>query len=251
MPHLGWLARNDFVSIRFQLGREPDYLNPDLILEYVIGQVGAGGLVVGAILFYALCRTRSDSPFERVLRLNCLGFFAFFLAMSLKGKVEANWTMAAFVPLAVLGHSYLQRHRRLRRAAMWSALLPIALIIAVKVVFVFPPEDSQRLKRAYEFSDWEAVTGQVLEAAEGLPLVANTYPHASSLAFYSGQMVPALNIRSRPNQFDLWRLEDRLGDRKVCFISNFELPGAAELKLRQGDTIWLKKPVTLRALRNR
>jgi 4-amino-4-deoxy-L-arabinose transferase-like glycosyltransferase len=115
LPHLVWQAQHDFVSVRFQLSRAPDWLDMGLILEYIVGQVGSAGLLSGLILLYVLIlKFRSADAFERVLKFNSVGILAFFFVMSLKGKVEANWTQVAFIPLAIIGHSYLQRTRRLR-----------------------------------------------------------------------------------------------------------------------------------------
>lgn len=252
LPHILWQVDHDLVSVRFQLSREPDWFRPGLILEYVIGQIGSAGILSGIILLYlVIFRARSKEAFERVLRLNCVGLLAFFLIMSLKGKVEANWTLVAYSPLAILGHKFLQQQRRLRKWVMWLALIPIVGSFAVKAIFVFPPEESTLLRRAYEFSDWRQITGEVEDFAEGLPIAAGTYPHAASLSFYSGQPVPALNIRSRENQFSLLRLEEGLGESQVCFVSNFPIPDATMMSLRQGDRIYLLKGLTVAEIESR
>jgi hypothetical protein len=134
---------------------------------------------------------------------------------------------------------------------MWLALIPIAAIIAVKLIFVFPPEDSRSLRRAYEFHDWEKITLTIKRYAGDMPVVASTYPHAASISFYSGQVVPALNLHSRDNQFTLWNLESDLLDREVCLVSNFEIPGAYEMELRQGDRLYLLRGLTVAEIKRR
>jgi 4-amino-4-deoxy-L-arabinose transferase-like glycosyltransferase len=251
-PHIVWQARNDFVSIRFQLSRAPDFLNAGLILEYLAGQVGSAGLLSGLVLLYVLIfKFRPADTFERVLRLNATGILAFFLVMSLKGKVEANWTQVAFIPLALIGHSYLQHKRRLRKWTMLLALIPIVLIIAVRLIFVFPPENSRALRRAYEFHDWPDITLKVTRYAGDLPVVARTYPHAASLSFYSGRIVPAINLGSRDNQFTLWKLERAILDRQVCYVSGSRIPGAYMIETRQGDRLYLIRGMTVPEIRRR
>lgn len=244
-----WQASHDFVSVRFQLGREARWFNPGLILEYVVGQVGSAGAISGIIVFYTLFRYRSRTEFERVLTFNAAGVFVFFLVMSLRGKVEANWTLPAFIPLGLLAYRYLQDRRALRRVAIWTALVATGLSFAARMIFISPPGNLCRLKRAYEFSDWPDITSRTRDFAGELPIVACTYPHASSLSFYSGKIVPALNLRSRPNQFSLWRLEEPLLDTEVCLVSDFSIPGATEVKLRQGDTIYLLNGMTVREIK--
>ncbi|MGD8628474.1 MAG: hypothetical protein PVH52_05295, partial [bacterium] len=252
VPHLVWQARHDFVSVTFQLSRAPDWLNAGLILEYIAGQVGSAGLFSGLILIYVLLfKFHPADAFERVLKLNAAGILAFFLLMSLKGKVEANWTQVAFVPMAVIGHSYLQQTRRLRKWTMGLALISIVLIFAVRLIFVFPPGNSHALRRAYEFHDWPDITLKVTRYAGDLPVVARTYPHAASLSFYSGKIVPAINLGSRDNQFTLWKLENRILDRQVCYVSGREIPGAYRIDTRQGDRLYLIRGMTIPEIRQR
>jgi hypothetical protein len=194
---------------------------------------------------------RPADTFERVLKFNSAGILIFFLAMSLKGKVEANWTQVAFIPLAIIGHAYLQHTRRLRKWTMWLALIPIVLIFAVKLIFVFPPADSRALRRAYEFSDWREITLEVTRYAGDLPVVASTYPHAASLSFYSGKLVPAINLGSRDSQFTLWKLERDILDREVCFVNGSRIPGAHVIETRQGDKLYLIRGMTISEIRQR
>jgi hypothetical protein len=246
VPHLVWQVQHDFPSVRFQLSRPPDWFNADLILEYIVGQVGSAGLFSGLILLYVLAfKFRPADTFGRVLKFNSAGILVFFLAMSLKGKVEANWTQVAFIPLAIIGHGYLQHTRRLRKWTMGLALISIALIIAVRLIFVFPPADSHALRRAYEFHDWRDITLKVTRYAGDLPVVASTYPHAASLSFYSGRIVPAINLGSRDNQFTLWKLERDILDREVCFVYGSEIPGAYMIETRQGDRLYLIRGMTI------
>jgi len=252
LPHIVWQVQHDFVSVAFQLSRVPDWLNTGLILEYIVGQVGSAGLFSGLILLYVLIfKFRSADTFERVLKLNSAGILAFFLAMSLKGKVEANWTQVAFIPLAVIGHTYLQHTRRLRKWTMRLALIPIVLIIAVRLIFVFPPDGSRALRRAYEFHDWRDITLKVTRYAGDLPVVARTYPHAASLSFYSGRIVPAINLGSRDNQFTLWKLERDILDREVCYVSGSRIPGAYMIETRQGDNLYLIRGMTIPEIKQR
>ena len=252
MPHIVWQARHGFVTVAFQLGRASAWLNTAYILDYVTGQVAMAGIFSGLILFYILVfRFRPASEFERVLKFNCIGTLVFFLLASLKGRVEANWTIAAYVPLGVIAHAYLQERQRLRRATMLLALLPIGIIIGLRLLMTTPPDDLWGLRRAYEFSDWPEVTERVEEYAGGLPVTANLYQHASSISFYSGDVVPSLNINSRENQFTLLGLENELLDTPVCFVSSFEVAGAMRLELRQGGEVYLVRGLTVREIKER
>lgn len=251
-PHIVWQVRHNFVTIAFQLGRTSIWFNADYITKYVTGQIGSAGVFSGLILLYVMFfRFKSATEFDRVLKYNCVGTLAFFLLASLKGRVEANWTIVAFVPLGVIGHRYLQGRRRLRRTTMRLAVFPIGIVILLRILMTSPPDNLWGLRRAYEFSDWPHITQEVEDYADGLPITANLYQHASSLSFYSGKVAPSLNINSRPNQFTLLRLEDGLLDTPVCFVASFEIYGARRLQFRQGKEVYLLKGLTVRELRER
>ena len=251
LPHIIWQVRHDFVTIAFQLGRASKWFDSGYVLDYITGQIATAGLFSGLVLFYILLRFRSGSEFERMLKFNCIGTLAFFLLASLKGRVEANWTIVAYVPLGLIAHRYLQGRSRLRRLTMGLALIPILIIIALRVFMTAPPDNLWGLRRAYEFSDWPGVTEEIEDFADGLPITANLYQHASSISFYSGRVAPSLNINSRENQFTLLGLEDVLLDMPVCFVSSFEVAGATRLELRQGGEVYLVKGLTVREIRER
>ncbi len=249
-PHVVWEARHGFVTIAFQLGRAGTWLNSRYILDYITGQIAMAGVFSGLVLYYVLFfRFRAETEFDRVLKFNCIGTLAFFLLASLKGRVEANWTIVAFVPLGIIGHKYIQHRPRLRAVTMYMALLPICIIIVLRVLMTAPPDNLWGLRRAYEFSDWPRITEEVREFAGGLPVTANLYQHSSSISFYSGDVVPSLNINSRDNQFTLLKLEDRLLDTRVCFVSSFEIPGSRRIELREGGALYLTNEYTVRQLR--
>ena len=252
LPHVIWQVRHDFVTIGFQLGRASSWFNSDYILKYITGQIGMAGVFSGLILYYILfVRFRPENEFQRVLKYNCIGMLAFFLLASLKGRVEANWTIVAYVPLGIIAHTYLQERPRLRRATMLLALFPIGIIIVLRVLMTAPPDNLWGLRRAYEFSDWRRITAEIEEYADGLPLTANLYQHASSISFYSSRVAPSLNINSRENQFTLLRLEDDLLDTPVCFVSSFEIAGAERVELRQGGELYLLRGLTVREIKEK
>jgi hypothetical protein len=251
-PHIVWQVRHNFITIAFQLGRVCDWFNFSHTVRYIVGQVGMAGIFSGLILYYVLFfRFRSGNAFERILKFNCIGTLAFFLLATLKGRVEANWTIVAFVPLGIIGHKYLQARPRLRKTTMLCAFFTIAIIIVLRVLMAGPPDNLWGLRRAYELSDWPGITAEIEEFAGGLPITANLYQEASSISFYSGKVAPALNINSRENQFTLLRLEDKLLDSKVCFVSSFEIQGSTRIELRQGGAVFLSNDFTVRELKAR
>jgi hypothetical protein len=78
---------------------------------------------------------------------------------------------------------------------------------------------------------------------------ANSYKIASKFSFYSGVMVPSLNIRSRPNQFDFWDLEQPDLEHAVCHLDNKQLFPGVTLRIPRGGTLTLVRGISLGSLR--
>ena len=108
MPHLWWQYQHDWVSFRYHLFESN--VNPykfSHTLEYIGGQILLAGPMAGFILLPAALFYRSKDVFETGLKFTLVGIYGFFLLSSLRGKVEANWTSAALVPLIILSYNFL------------------------------------------------------------------------------------------------------------------------------------------------
>jgi hypothetical protein len=96
---------------------------------------------------------------------------------------------------------------------------------------------------------WKVWTESLMKDYPECRWTANSYTVASKLSFYSGVMVPSLNIRSRPNQFDFWELEQPDLEQEVCHLDDQQLfPGVA-LRTPEGRTLTLVKGISVGTLR--
>jgi hypothetical protein len=212
MPHLMWQYNNDWPSIYYHLfERNAAQYKTDYTLEYIAGQIAITGPVIGWLLIWAALKYKTGSPVERALKFSLVGFFFTFLISTLKGRVEANWTVPALIPLIVLSHQYMQQDLRFRKWLFRSVpfTLAIALMVRIYMMSDVPPSPWIGKDEMHGNKVWAE---KLEQESGGLPMVfLNTYQRASKYWFYKKERSFSLNTPFyRRNNFNLWSLEDSL-----------------------------------------
>jgi hypothetical protein len=85
----------------------------------------------------------------------------------------------------------------------------------------------------------------VAKATSDCNLVANRYQIAAKLSFYLKAEIPTLNVRARPNQFDIWRWEERLTGKPVCWLTQARSFPGAEWVTPEGTKLRLVRDMEL------
>lgn len=216
-PHLYWQYQHNFPSIQYHLfERNASNYRFAFTTEYIVGQIVFAGPVIGWFLLWAAFRYRTASPLERAMKYTLAGIYIAFLISSYKGRVEANWTLAAFIPIMVLSHLYLVKNYQLQKWLYRSIPLTLLLVLALRLYIMswFPPVSW--IKRN-EFHGNKVWTTAMQKKAGSLPVVfIDTYQQASKYWFYTGQ--PAFSMNSpyyRRNNFNMWPVEDSLIGKAV------------------------------------
>jgi hypothetical protein len=216
-PHLYWQYKHNFPSIQFHLfERNASGYKFAFTTEYILGQIGFAGPVVGWLLLAAAFMYRPLTAVERAMKYSLIGIYIAFLISTYKGRVEANWTIAAFIPLMVLSHRYLVQHYKWQKWVYCSIPVTLVLVLAIRLYLMswFPPVSW--IKRN-EFHDNRKWTNEIHQQAGNLPVVfINTYQRASKYWFYTG--IPAFSMNSpsyRRNNFNMWPIEDSLIGKTV------------------------------------
>ena len=233
LPVVAWNARHGWVTARHvaSQGRGPGlgWVHP---LEFVGSQLLVLTPLVAGILGWALWYGireglgRGREPY-RFLTAFAAPVLAFYLLVSLQGKVQANWPAAAYPTLALiaagallergprLGEAARRRERRLLAAAAGLALLASAVGHAPAVLGIPPRLDpTARLQGWQELGAAVGAVWRQMPVPERTFLVSDRYQITSELAFYVPERPPAYNVNlgRRLNQYDFWEgPESRLG----------------------------------------
>ena len=223
-PHLWWQYQHDWVSFRYHLFESN--VNPYKIsytLDYILGQILLAGPLAGIILLPAAFLYRGKNLFDRSLKFTLAGIYVFFLISSFRGKVEANWTSPAIVPLLILSHGSLAENPSAiaRLCQKWLVRLSMVTAILVlfgRIVLIADLLPVKQIREQYHgWHDWPQVMKQ---KTSGLPVVfENSYQRASKYWFYSGQMTYSLNwYRERRNNYNFWPVEDSILGKPVFIL---------------------------------
>jgi hypothetical protein len=249
-PHLWWQYQHDWISFRYHLFESN--VNPykfSFTLEYIVGQILLAGPIAGIILLPAAFLYRTKTVFEKTrpdeppwetsikesigrgLKFTLAGIYIFFLLSSFRGKVEANWTSPAIVPLIILSHNFLTEKYTWQK---WLfRLLPITMVLVLfaRIVMIIDILPSKELKKRYHA--WRSWPKLMKETTNGLPVVfENSYQRASKYWFYSGQMTYSLNwYRERRNNYNFWPIEDSLLGKPV-FVLDVHNPDSFQNKIK-------------------
>ncbi len=221
LPHLWWQYQHGFPSVWYHLReRNAPAYKINFTLEYILGQFLLAGPLVGWLLLYAAGRFRPRAPFEKALLYSLVGFYGFFLLSSFKGRVEANWTVPALVPLLILSHAWLNENRWqvwIRR--LWLPTLILVLVARMYMMTDIPFLTSRIKDEMHGNKEW---AGAIQERAGGLPVVfMDKYQRPSKYWFYSGDTAFVLNSTTyRRNNYNFWPIEKQLQGRRVYFADN-------------------------------
>jgi hypothetical protein len=219
LPHLYWQYTHDFVSLRFHFfDRSAHVYQAQYTLDYLLSQPFFYGPFTGLILFYCAWRNPVKNLFEKSLKYSFVGIVLFFLISTLKDHVEANWTLPILVPMIYFTLSYSSIHPTVVNWLKISAAISIPLFIVARIFIAFP--DKAYFHRMGEITGWRTFAREIIKQSDGLPVVANSYQEASKLSFYTGSLIPSLNVNGRHNQFDLWNLSYSFEGKKVMFLNS-------------------------------
>jgi hypothetical protein len=224
MPHLYWQFSNDFPTFKFQLMQRHKGFQFKRIPEYFLGQwlVFNPLWVVGIIYLYAKksITLRISDDFERILAYISVGFVAFFLIMTYKGRIDAHYT--AFATLTALMFLFKKIAGNFPKMLQNFTVLSLVFICVGRLCLVFDILPNRYVKvNFFEKKRYETL----FIAAQKLPvLFVNSYQNTSKYKFYYDKNTYSLNTQLNvKNYYDFTDYESTLRHSKVVIAQE---PGA-------------------------
>jgi hypothetical protein len=193
------------------------------IVNYLLGQIALLNPLVAFFFLYFAFALPAKNLFTKALKYNVYGILLFGLLFSFFGPVEANWTVAAYIPIIVLAYPAIEERINLHKAVYILSGISIVIIIVLRVYLVFPfTSGKSELTLQQEFHGWDVWAQEVEKIAGERPVVfTSSYQLPSKYIYYARKDAFTFNyIRYRKNQFDLNKTEIRLMDKKVLFVNS-------------------------------
>ncbi|MBO9636132.1 MAG: glycosyltransferase family 39 protein [Chitinophagaceae bacterium] len=222
-PHLYWQFEHGFPSIQYHLfERNASEYKISYTIEYLLGQIALAGPLMGWLLLWAALQFKAVSKPDRAMRFSLIGIYAFFLVMTFKGRVEANWTLPAFIPLMVLSHQFLNNGGHMQQKWLIKSVpLTLGLLFLVRIYLLSFVPPSGWIHKADEVHGNHTWVNAVKKEAGALPVIfTNSYQRASKYWFYAQSPTYSLNgVDYRRNNYNFWPVEDAMIGKKVMVVS--------------------------------
>jgi hypothetical protein len=230
-PHIYWQYTMDFPSVRYHLmDRNQEAYSIRFTLEYLLSQLFLLGPITGLLILVAAIKSKTKTSFDKTLHWVYWGGLLFFLIMSLKGKVEAHWTLFSILPGILILQPYIERQHRMERIFKIAFIPTIILILFMRMMFIYEM-DIKLGELTEQFHDKEKVVRRIAAQAKDHPVAfMNSYQWASWYEFYAGKPAFSLNnIMGRRNQFDIWHSMEKYRGDTVLLIPNYHVDGLNQL----------------------
>jgi hypothetical protein len=223
IPHLVWQYRHNFPSFYYHLleRSHDEYFRWSNFGDFIIGQFGQTNPFLFIPILYFLIRFKPLSQYDRGLKVTALGSLLLPFLFMIKGRVEANWTMAGLIPVFLIAYRIFESRPKLYRFLYFTGGFTLVIVMLIRILLInnfLPDKYSKQLK--LDISGWNTFSQKVSKLAENRPVVfIGSYQNPSQYIFNTGKEAFSFNnALYRNNQFDLEGIEERLQGREVMIV---------------------------------
>jgi hypothetical protein len=226
LPHLYWQYSHDFISLQYHLIDryiQNQQYSFSYILDYLAGQFLLAGPLAAPLLLWAVFMYHPKDYFEKALLATIVGTYVFFLLVSLKGRVEANWTTPVLVPMILLCHQYFSEKKEMTKWIFRLGKITFLLVLLLRIAMISEVPLSRYIKNNEIHGNRQWVEA-IQQKAKGMPvLFTDSYQFASKYWFYSGHPSFSLNTPLyRRNNYNLWPHEDAYLQKTIYMVGGFD-----------------------------
>lgn len=229
-PHLYWQYEHGFPSFYYHLTERShdEVFRWSNFADYIIGQFGQVNPLIFIPVIIFLVAFKPHGQYEKALKYSAAGSLILPFLLMIKGRVEANWTMAGLVPLFLLTTKIADDRPKMARYIYVSGWITVALIFMIRIILIADiiPEKYRKTYKL-EISGWKEFSEELSRIAGDRPAVfLGSYQVPSLYRFYTGKEATSFNNSIyRSNQYDLENLEEKFAGRDfVLFFPGKSIP---------------------------
>lgn len=208
LPHIFWQIENEFPTFKYHLIDRAKPFQFEYVLPYLMGIIAVTGPLTGVLIFWKLRKVKIQSPFERALIFNIIGFILLFFIMSFKNRIEAHWIAAIIPMLMFLTYPLIRDDLKIRKWFTWLAIPTIALLFLLRIYLaldIIPNVGHLKIT----FYNRELNAKEIKKMAKGKKVAFfDNYAAISNYIFYTGDSAVQLSTPGyRFSQYELWDYE--------------------------------------------
>ena len=195
-PNLIWNINNHFASFlhtKDNANLEGALFHPDMMLEFLGGQLGVFGPVMFLLLvtlFYRYRKLVQDEHFK-MLSWFIIPFFTVITVISLLSRAHANWAAPVYIAgtLIVVGTLLVQNRTRLLKIAIGvNIVLTLLFYHYHAIAHAFNIELTRKTDPYKRILGWDRLgeeVGEILQANPGAKLLGDDRKTMASLIYYA------------------------------------------------------------------
>lgn len=216
LPHLNWLASNDFVSIEFHLFERPNkpYDFTVFTLGFFLNMIALFGLTF-PFVYKSVFTFRAGNQLEKALVFLLYGILIFFFVSSFQRRIQTQWLIIISIPAAIIVSKCLMEQPKLRKWIWRLSLANIVILAWLRIGLVYEPLFPVR----YETHGNRVWVQNLKTLSGGAPVVfENSYRRASMYGFYSRETAISFdNVYYRKDQYTIDGSEALVQGKKVFY----------------------------------
>lgn len=263
LPHLIWLWHHDFVTFTFHLNqRDRKGYHWYYPLLYLLNVVLITGPIIGLLLLPKSLELKPRTAIQKNAKFILIGVLVFFLLLSFRNRIEANWMVVLIIPLIILGYKSAEENLRLKKWIYYSFPISILLALGARLFLTFDilPRDNAQFTKLTEFHANKTRVKIIEDRAGGLPIIfQSNHQLPSKYLFYSkakkaGNRKPYVALSS---QYELLHLEKKYHGKKILLVNeawtenyDFKLTDKGFLYFKEIDTFCSYSHVEIKNIRS-
>lgn len=229
LPHILWQVHHGYPSFYYHIiDRSSDYYRFEFTTVYLLGQLALAGPVIGWYLYLSATRVPASDRFIAAVKFNFYGIFIFFLISTLKGRVEAHWTLPGMLCLFILAYLALA-NQILPKWFKRLAMVNILLVLMVRLILIVPIPALMKFQFISYYFGTQKWANEIKQKAGDAPVIfVDSFQMPSRYNYYT-RSTKGFSYDSRDyrkNQYDIWPLEDSIRNHKAYFIQFHIIPEA-------------------------
>ncbi len=218
LPHIFWMVDNDFAPLNYHIVRRN--VNSGFEFNHLTDYLASLLYAVSPLTFYfyykAIFKYKTQNLFEKSLVWIFFGIIGFFIFITFRRSIQAQWSLAAFIPLAIITFLYFRNRLKSHKLFIRLTFIVWVLILIARVYFALPNVPIET-----KYHGWKQA---MIEAGKHVDKYAmfHRYQYTSLFNFYNYPDKIAGNyvtIENRYSQYKLWNSEDEFNGKDITYFS--------------------------------